>query len=50
MAGINIRSFEKGLSGFGYFFYGDGVEEGHAGAEFFADDFDGVLGFGFAEG
>jgi hypothetical protein len=32
------------------FFDGDGVEEGHGGAELFAYDFDRVFGFGFAEG
>src|ERR1035437_456640 len=39
-----------GLPRLGDFFYGDGIEEGHGGAESFAYDFNGVLGFGFAEG
>jgi hypothetical protein len=37
-------------AGFGYFFYCDWVEEGHAGAQLLADDFDGVFSFGIAEG
>src|ERR1035441_665096 len=43
-------SFGERLAVLCDFFDGDGVEKRHGGAEFLADDFDGVFGFGFAEG
>src|ERR1017187_1709654 len=45
-----VFDLERSLPVFGDFFNGDGIEEGHGGAELFADDLDGVLGFRFAEG
>jgi hypothetical protein len=38
------------LPGLGNFLDGDRIEERHGGAQLLADDFHGVLGFGFAEG
>jgi len=38
------------LAGFGDLLDGDGIEEGHGGAEGFSDDLDGVLGFLLAVG
>jgi hypothetical protein len=34
----------------GHFFYRNGIEEGHGGAELLAYYLDGMFGFGFAEG